>query len=75
MRHVIVAVCAVVAVVAVAPVADAQWFKYPDKGIPRASNGQPDFSAPAPRTPDGRPDLSGRWGLVANHTTSTSWPT
>ena len=39
----------------------AQWLKYPTTGIPRLSNGQPDLSAPAPRTPDGRPDLTGLW--------------
>ena len=39
----------------------AQWHGYPTPGIPRLANGGPDLSAPAPRAPDGRPDLSGIW--------------
>lgn len=38
----------------------AQWLKYPTDGIPR-KNGKPDLTAPAPRLPDGKPDLSGLW--------------
>jgi hypothetical protein len=38
----------------------AQWHKVPDPAIPRVA-GKPDLAAPAPRTPDGRPDLSGVW--------------
>jgi hypothetical protein len=45
---------------ATAPAA-AQWLNVPTKGIPRTKNGSPDFSAPAPRKPDGKPDLSGIW--------------
>jgi hypothetical protein len=40
--------------------ASAQWFHYPTDGIPR-KNGKPDLTAPAPRMPDGKPDLSGIW--------------
>jgi len=43
----------------------AQW---PDRlapGIPRTSDGQPNLSAPAPLSADGKSDLSGVW-LVKN---------
>ena len=39
----------------------AQWLNYPTPGVPRLPNGQVDLSAKAPRTREGRPDLSGVW--------------
>jgi hypothetical protein len=45
---------------------EAQWLHYPTPGVPRTAEGQPNTNAPAPKTHDGRPDLSGVW--VAEHT-------
>jgi hypothetical protein len=42
----------------------AQWVHYPARGLRRTKNGQVDLSAPAPRAPDGKPDLSGIWVSV-----------
>jgi len=41
--------------------AGAQWLKYPTEGLPRTADGRPNLRAPAPRLPDGKPDLSGIW--------------
>jgi hypothetical protein len=39
----------------------AQWIEYPTAGVPRNADGTPNLAAPAPRTPDGKPDLQGLW--------------
>ncbi len=39
----------------------AQWPKHPAPGVPRNAQGRVLMDAPAPRTPDGKPDLSGNW--------------
>jgi hypothetical protein len=40
---------------------DAQWPSYPWKNVPRTADGKIDMNAPARRTADGHPDLSGFW--------------
>src|SRR5688500_16516597 len=39
----------------------AQWPAYPTAGAPKKPGGEPNLEAPAPRGPDGRPDLAGIW--------------
>jgi len=41
--------------------AHAQWLNYRTPGVPRTADGRPKLDAPAPRSPDGHPDLSGTW--------------
>jgi hypothetical protein len=41
----------------------AQWFNYPAPGVPRLANGKVNLTAPAPRAPDGKPDLGGVWKI------------
>jgi hypothetical protein len=48
-------------VVTASSLAEAQWDPYPWKNVPRSADGKVDLSAPARRTPDGKPDLSGFW--------------
>jgi len=41
-----------------------QWMHYPTPGLPRTASGAPNLTGPAPRLPNGTPDLSGIWGSV-----------
>ncbi len=49
-----------VVLAAAPPFANAQWAIYRDPTTPRAKDGRPNLSAPAPRV-NGKPDLSGIW--------------
>jgi hypothetical protein len=40
---------------------DAQWLNYREPGVPRTANGKTDLTAPAPKDPSGKPELSGVW--------------
>jgi hypothetical protein len=39
----------------------AQWLDYRVPGVPRTGEGKVNLAAKTPRTPDGKPDLSGTW--------------
>ena len=60
MRNAVLWIVLVLAIAAPAP-GDGQWITYPTGGLPRHPDGTADFDAPAPRLPDGKPDLSGIW--------------
>ena len=46
---------------ALAPSLAAQWDLRPKPGFPKGPDGKVNLTAPTPRQPDGKPDLSGIW--------------
>ena len=54
----------IVLVVAMSASVAAQWPAYKVPGVPRLPDGNVDLNAPAPKTFDGKPDLSGTWQNV-----------
>ena len=46
----------------------SQWLNYPTSGIPRLPNGKPNLEASAPKTADGKPDLSGLYMIDSGRT-------
>lgn len=52
---------AALVLLAAAPALFAQWPSYPTPGVAKIADGKPNLSAPAPKTPDGKPDLTGIW--------------
>jgi hypothetical protein len=52
---------AVAAFLIFAPPAFAQWANNSASSLPRTRDGKPNLSAPAPKAPDGKIDLSGVW--------------
>jgi hypothetical protein len=51
--------------IAAGTLAMGQWLDYRTPSIPRSADGKPNLAAPAPKMPDGKPDLSGLWNLTA----------
>src|SRR5258708_6015184 len=58
----LVSLIAAAVAVATIPIA-AQWPNYSATTAPRTPDGKVIMDAPAPRAPDGHPDLSGIWDL------------
>jgi hypothetical protein len=48
-------------IVACTAAISAQWPKFTETGVPRDKQGRVVMDAPAPRTADGKPDLTGHW--------------
>ena len=54
-------VLVLIALVCTPALSSGQWLKHPTADVPKKADGSPNMEAPAPRLPDGKPDLSGIW--------------
>src|SRR5262245_6240358 len=61
MKRSFAAIITTVVLATIVPSLSAQWPAYVPPGTPTNADGKPNLDAPAPRTPDGKPDLNGIW--------------
>jgi len=61
MHKLINAVALMALTAVISPPLAAQWPSHPTPGVPRTPDGKPILTGPTPRTADGKPDLSGLW--------------